>query len=354
VTDPSTSTVPAPPAEDAGWPTVHVLESVASEYAGLRKRVIVVDRSARGRMRLTGARAVETLSGLVTNALEPVGPGQGTYAAALTAKGKIIADLRIFVDDGSILVDCGGLARAGWMATVRKFVNPRVAPYQDVYRTTRDIGVFGPGAIALVAEALGAEAASLAALPPYGHLTLPDPDRTRIARVPDLGVDGFDLFLASEAFDARWSRLLAAGAVAAGIDACEVARVEAGRPEWGIDIDEATLPQEARLEELGALSFAKGCYVGQEVVARIHFRGHVNRRLVGLGAATAAPPQRGARLFDGDDKDVGDVRSAVTSPRLGGIALGMLRREIAEGTRVTARWPDGALEVEVQPLPFPD
>ena len=142
-----------------------------------------------------------------------------------------------------------------------------------------------------------------------------------------------------EIFESVWGDAVAAGAVPAGLAAWEIARVEAGRPEWGIDIDENTIPQEANLDELDAISYTKGCYIGQEVVARVHFRGHVNRHLRGLRAAGGgAPPPTGAQLIDDTGNHVGDVRSAVSSPRLGGIAIGMVRREVEPG-----RVADGAV-----------
>jgi folate-binding protein YgfZ len=139
--------------------------------------------------------------------------------------------------------------------------------------------------------------------------------------------------------------------VPAGLAAWEIARVEAGRPEWGIDIDETTIPQEANFDEFDAISYTKGCYIGQEVVARVHFRGHVNRHLRGLRSA-GAPPPTGAQLIDDTGNHVGDVRSAVASPRLGGIAIGMVRREVASGATLTARTEHGEQRVDVAALPF--
>jgi folate-binding protein YgfZ len=120
-----------------------------------------------------------------------------------------------------------------------------------------------------------------------------------------------------------------------------------------VDIDESTLPQEANLEALHAISYTKGCYTGQETVARVHFRGHVNKHLRGLRSAGQQPPSPGAALFDATGKDVGDVRSTAASPRLGGIAIGMVRCEIELGASLTARWEDGETRVDVAHLPFP-
>jgi folate-binding protein YgfZ len=122
--------------------------------------------------------------------------------------------------------------------------------------------------------------------------------------------------------------------------------------EWGIDIDDSTIPQEANFDELDAISYTKGCYIGQEVVARVHFRGHVNRHLRGLRAASTDAPPQGAQLIDDSGNHVGDVRSSVASPRLGGIAIGMVRREVELGASLNAKWENGERRVDVAVLPF--
>ena len=353
----------APPAQSStqeigGHHVVLAYADVAAEYGALRHGAIVVDRSHRGRMRVSGAKAAEVLTGLVTNDVAGLQPGQGQYAAALTAKGKIIADLRIFADAGSFLIDVPPRAWNGWTSLVKKFVNPRLARYRDESETLRDIGIFGGSARHVVSALTGVNASALTALPMFGQVHadvrgLGGEASVLIASVPDLGVEGFDLFVAPEQFDAVWVAAISAGATPAGLGACEIARVEAGRPEWGIDIDDATLAQEANLEELGAISYTKGCYVGQEVVARIHFRGHVNRHLRGLRSASVEPPSSGAHVFDASGTEIGDVRSAVASPRLGGIALAMIRREVGPGTSLVARWDGGERAVDLASLPFP-
>lgn len=345
---------PAQVGEISGRPVVLAYASAAAEYDALRKRAVVVDRSHRGRMRLTGDKAGETLAGLVTNDVLALQPGHGCYAAALSAKGRIVADVRIFAEEGSYLVDSPARATEGWLATVRKYVNPRVAPYRDETEETIDIGVFGPEARTVVADATGMAATALAILPPYSHATLAiEGARVLVARVPDAGVDGFELIAPVELRTLLWARLGSAGAVPAGLEAWEIARVEAGRPEWGIDVDESTIPQEANLDDLHAISYTKGCYVGQEVIARVHFRGHVNRLIRGLRGAGTEPPATGAGLHEADGKHVGEVKSSVISPRLGVIALGMVRREVELGTPLIARWEGGEARVDVSHLPFP-
>lgn len=327
--------------------------SVAEEYERLRTTAGLIDRSHRGRLSIAGKDAAKALGGLVTNHVESLTPGQGQYAAALTAKGKIVADVRIFMRDDSLLTDVPVRAAEAWLSMVKKFINPRMAKHQDVTAEMRCIGVFGPRARQHISDVTGINASALGVLPLYSHVTATVDDApVMVARVPDIGVEGFDLFLPAEAFDGLWKALLYVGAGPVGLEAWEIARVEAGRPEWGLDIDDSTIPQEANFDELHAVSYTKGCYVGQEVVARVHFRGHVNRVLRGLRFADGKLPQMRAQLIDHTDKVVGDVRSGADSPRLGPIALGMVRREVEPGTVLPVRWDGGEASATVVALPF--
>jgi aminomethyltransferase len=139
----------------AGQPVVLTYSSVAAEYEALRRRAIVVNRSHRARMRFTGAKVAEVLNGLVTNDVSALSPGQGQYAAALTAKGKIIADLRILATENGYLTDVPPRAREGWFATVRKYVNPRLAKYADESSALHSFGVFGVQARYVVEQMTG-------------------------------------------------------------------------------------------------------------------------------------------------------------------------------------------------------
>jgi len=350
--------------EVAGRPVVAHYGDPGAEYAALRSTALLVDRSHRGRMRVSGPKAAEMMTGLVTNDVMSLCPGQGQYAAALTPKGKIVADVRIFATMAgspalatpaavdSLLVDVPPRAAAGWFDMVRKYVNPRVAPHHDETDTTRAFAVVGPHARRVVAEVTGVSAATLGGLPHYAHVAAAvDGAMIVVARTPDLELEGYELFLPVAAAS-LWDRLAGAGAVPGGLAAWEVARVEAGRPEWGIDIDESTIPQEANFDEMHAISYTKGCYVGQETVARVHFRGHVNRHLRGLRFVSHDVPPYKAHLADATGKPLGDVRSATISPRLGPIAIGMVRREVGFGDTVTVRWEGGESMATVVPLPF--
>jgi tRNA-modifying protein YgfZ len=338
----------------AGQDVVLSYADVAAEYEALRSGAIVVDRSHRGRLRVFGEKAGEALTGLVTNDVLSMQPGQGQYGAALTAKGRIIADIRILASPGSYLVDTSARAWPGFFGMVKKYVNPRAAGYRDESHAVRDIGIFGPDSRRIASRLTSIAADALASLPSYAHLSgTIDGVAVSVLRSPDIGVEGYELLVPFEIFEQVWSGAVRGGAVPAGLTAWEIARVEAGRPEWGIDIDDSTIPQEANFDELEAISYTKGCYTGQEVVARVHFRGHVNRHLRGLRAPSADPPPTGAQLADDTGNHVGEVRSSVVSPRLGGIAIGMVRREVAPGTALNVKWEGGEMRVEVTALPFP-
>lgn len=340
--------------EIAGQDVVFAYADVNAEYDALRSGAIVIDRSHRGRMRFFGEKSGEALTGLVTSDVVGLHPGHGQYAAALTAKGRILADLRIFGAAGSYLIDTPARAWPAFSAMVKKYVNPRVSGYRDESHALRDIGIFGDDARRIVASITGTHGDALAQLPMFGHVTASiDDAAVMIARSPDIGVEGYELFVPFEIFERVWERAVSAGATPSGLGAWEIARVEEGRPEWGVDIDDTTIPQEANFDELNAISYTKGCYIGQEVVARVHFRGHVNRHLRGLRAVGPDGPPTGAQLIDDSGNHVGDVRSAVTSPRLGSIALAMVRREVTPGMSLNAKWETGERRVNVTALPFP-
>ncbi|MEO7367079.1 MAG: hypothetical protein ABIZ36_03930 [Gemmatimonadaceae bacterium] len=322
--------------------------SDASEYAAMRAGALLIDRSDRTRIRFGGARAAELVTGLVTNDVLALAPGHGQYAAALTPKGKIAADVRIFADQDGLLTDTSARATAGWRDIVTKYVNPRIAPYRDISAETRDLGVFGPKARKIVAAVTGASENALEQLHPYSHVTVGvDGARVMVVRVSEIEPEGYEIFLPIALEKSMREELLSNGVIPGSPQSWEIARIEAGRPEWGIDMNDATIPQEANFDALGAISYTKGCYTGQETVARIHFRGHVNRFLRRLHFVSASVPPINAELTDDTGNVVGDIRSVAMSPRQGGVALAMVRREVPPGTTLHARWEGGECTVQI-------
>jgi tRNA-modifying protein YgfZ len=323
--------------------------SEMNEYSALHNGALFFDRSDRTRIRFSGPKAAELLTGMVTNDVSALVAGEGQYAAALTPKGKIVADLRIFALEDEILVDTSAAAAPGWKDMVRKYINPRLAPYHDVTSELSDLGVFGKSARAILSRVLMIDDRDLAALPPYGSVARPFGDaKAIIARVPEMDVDGFEVFIPNETAGSLKAAIVSAGVANGSKETWEIARIESGRPQWGSDMDDSTLPQEANLDDLGAISYTKGCYIGQETVARVHFRGHVNRTLRRLRFVTRPAPLKGAELVDETGKVIGDIRSVALSPRYGGVALAMVRREVQPGTTLQARWSGGECSVQVE------
>jgi len=323
----------------------------AAEYERLRTDAGLVERSDRLRMTFTGAKAAETLTGLVTNDVLALEPGHGAYAAALTVKGKIVADVRVFRRaDDDFLVDVPAAASAGFLAMIIKYVNPRLARYADVSAGLACLGVVGPHARQVIAHALGTSPSEFDLLPAYAHAGVPfRGGSVLVARSPDYGVDGFDCFVRAADAGALRESLRESGAAPADAHALELLRIEAGRPAWGVDMTDDTLAQEANLDGLQAISYTKGCYTGQETVARLHFRGHVNRYLRGLRAGSM--PEGPVAVFAGE-REVGDVRSRGISPQFGAIAMAMIRREVETGTQVTLRAGTAECIATVTDLPF--
>lgn len=310
---------------------------------------------------IEGPKAMEALNGLVTNDVSQLAVGMGQHAVALTPKGKVVCDLYILrtTEERFMLTVLRHCAPA-WLELARKYINPRLAKVHDEstqWATWMLYGAHAPRAVAVLCG--GSHAADdlaepvergLAEWPAWSHgLRNIGPASVRIFRAPVLGaLPGF--VIVADARDAEFvqARLEASTSRHASRAVWDVARIEAGRPAFGLDMDESTIPQEANLDTLGAISFTKGCYTGQETVARVHFRGHVNRHLRGLTAA--APLPRFAPVVDAAGKVVGDVRSTVISPRLGPIALAMIRREVAPGATVTVE----GQAATVGALPFPE
>ena len=281
-----------------------------------------------------GDKAADALNGLVTNDVASMLPGDVLHAAALSPKGKLVTDMYVVRHDASTFHLCvRSNAQSAWIDLARKYVNPRLCKVLDERASYRTFVVCGVRTTEMIA--------SIADMPGYGIAVPGAHDFPSMLRRVEL-----------EHADKTCRALDDAGILQGSAALAEVVRVEQGRPAIGVDMDENTIPQEANLDTLGAISFTKGCYTGQETVARVHFRGHVNRHLRGLMADVALPT--GAQVTDANGKVVGDVRSSALSPRFGAIAMGMIRREITVGSTVSVGGTDGAISAHVVELPFRD
>jgi folate-binding protein YgfZ len=323
--------------------------ALTAEHGILSERCGLLDRSERGKLALSGAGAVEFLNGQVTNELADLAPGEGRYAAFLTHKGKMLGDLRILATGtadaapAELQLDTERVALQELFDMIRRF---KVGYDVELHKRTIERGLLsliGP-ASDRVAGTDGADGASTA-LPSEEHANAAveiDGVAVRAIRT-DVGID-----LLCDAADTERLReaLLSRGAQTVSEQAAECVRVERGRPRYGVDIDESTIPQEAGLNER-AVSFTKGCYVGQETVARLHYKGKPNRHLRGL--RLSAPVARREELRLGA-RVVGHVGSSVVSPTLGPIALALVRREAELGATVELG-ENGATAMVVE-LPF--
>ena len=313
------------------------------DYETLVSDCGLLDRSERGKLALIGAGAVEFLNGQVTNELMTLQSGEGCYAAFLTHKGKMLGDLRILAvgtaggAPSELLLDTERSTLQALFDMIRRF---KVGYEVDLHKRTLERGLL---------SLIGPEAEAIAGLE-----DLPDVEHahreTTIAGIPVRAIRtdvGIDLLCEAHDTDRLVGALREHGALAVSEEAVECLRVERGRPRYGVDLDDTVIPQEAGLNER-AVNFTKGCYVGQETVARLFYKGKPNRHLRGL--RLTGPVPAGTELHLGE-RQVGRVGSSALSPRLGPIALALVRREAEPGT-VLELGIEG-VSAEVLELPFP-
>ena len=311
------------------------LDTLGTDYRAITEACGLLDRSERGKLALTGADAAGFLQGQVSNDVESLAPGTGCYAAFLTPKGKMLGDVRILNADDELLLDTERSTLQALFNMIRRF---SIGYQVELHKRTLECGLL---------SLIGPDADRLAGadwLPSEEHAHIPLSIGGIDARAirTDLGLD-----LLCDAADTEALRavLEESGAVAIGEAAAECLRVERGRPRYGIDIDDTVIPQEAGLNER-AVSFTKGCYVGQETVARLFYRGKPNRQLRGLRLTGPAEPGE-ELLFEG--RPVGRLTSVAQSPRFGAIGLALVRREAPPGSTVTS---GEGFAAQVTELPF--
>jgi tRNA-modifying protein YgfZ len=315
------------------------LDTLATDYRSITESCGLLDRSERGKLALTGADARSFLQGQVTNDVEGLSPGEGCYAAFLTPKGKMLGDLRILDAGDEVLLDTERVALQGLFNMIRRF---SIGYDVELHKRTLErglISLIGPDAdrVAGAGELPAKENA-------HSVVSVPATELTARAIRTDVGID---LLCDAADTDALRAALEDAGAAPVAEAAVECLRVERGRPRYGIDLDDSVIPQEAGLNER-AVSFTKGCYVGQETVARLYYRGKPNRQLRGVRLSGPSSPGDELTL---DGRVVGQLASVAESPRLGTIALALVRREAPPGTHVAVSGA-GEATAEVVELPF--
>ena len=324
----------------------------AAAYDAVRHRAAFLDRSHRGRIVVSGTERASYLQGLLTNDIVALQAGQGCYTAYLTAQGRMIADLYAYELGDVLLLTMAGGVKDGVMAKLDQFIFSEDVQLGDVTGTFAQIAIVGPDAAAMVGSIVrGVTGEALRGMAEHGNARGDWAGGAAIvARITDAGEPGFDLFVEQAQAGALTAALLAAGAVALDQATAAAVRIEAGVPLFGLDMDEETIPLEAGIEAR-AISFTKGCYVGQEVIIRVLHRGHgrVARKLVGLTLDGDRVPDAGAAIRSGD-REIGSITSATASPALARpIALAYVHRDFLEpGTPVTV----GGQGATVTALPF--
>ncbi len=331
-----------------GWEIPDHFGRWEEEYRALKEAAGIVDLSFRGKAGATGEDRVDFIHRMVSNEVKGLEPGEGHYCFLLNAQGHILADLNVLVQPQRLLLDCEPFLTEKVIQTLDRFIIMDQVELEELSARLGTIAVEGPLCREVVSAVLGLEPPHMK---PLAHIS-PEGDSDFLLVRAALSGEGFWMIAPLERLPKLWESLVEAARPLdgrpAGFAALEVARIEAGIPLYGTDIEEHHIPQETG--QFRAISFTKGCYPGQEIVERVRSRGHVNRKLVGLVAEAGQALRAGMKVQAGG-RDIGQVTSAAYSPGLGKpIALAYLRREFSDpGKQVEVQ----GIAAEVAPIPFP-
>src|SRR5712691_838805 len=334
-----------------GWSVPASYGDELFEYAAVREAGGgLIDLSSRGRFHVSGSEAVQFLNGLITNDMKTLEENHWMPAAFPNVQGRIIASIRVVRSKDGFLIDTEATTHERVLKTVARFTLAGDFHVTDLTNETALVSLQGRQAAAMVQSVFGDAVPSM---PDTGaaELNWLESEITLI-RASHTAEDGFDLIVNSDQAGGLWDALVNAGARPVGFDALETLRIEAGLPRYPIDMDETTVVTEANLDD--AVSYTKGCYLGQEIIARIKYRGHVAKKLTGIMFDQAVRLKNDAKIRAPDDKDIGRVTSVTYSPYLGRtIALGYVKYDyLASGTTVKVVLGAEQFVVEVTELPF--
>lgn len=339
----------------AGWDVPAHYGDMAAEHRAVREAVGIADLSHRGKLRVTGEDRVKWLQSIISNDILPLQPGQGRYSSFLTHKGKMLTYFRLYMQTEAVIVeDVGEIGETTFQA-IRKFLlYGTKAKIENCAESWGLLLISGPKAAQVIQSAFGVDVTDVKPVDCVtaqigGHQAL-------ILRTEETGEIDIEVLLPADSLLTAWTAALQAGAKfgikVIGSQAREALRMEAGLPKAGPDLNEEIVPPEANLEGK-AFSLSKGCYPGQEVVARMDTYGNVRRKLVGLALKDAVIPSHGAKLYSGD-REVGWISSAVHSPQLKQvIAFGFPLRDFSTPNTALAVDIDGKKhDATVHTLPF--
>src|SRR6266542_4114452 len=363
--------------ERDGWSVPGSYGDVLFEYAAVREGGSgVIDLSNRGRILVSGAEAVQFLNGLITNDMKTLAENTWMPAAFPNVQGRLIASVRVvrLKDEGTdrttpeglpqqnsranvnptFLIDTEPATHERVLKTIERFTLAGDFRVSDITGQTGLLSVQGRRAVNVVRSVLGDEAASIA---PRQLIQIPWQQnelrgKLTVVRATHTAEDGFDLVVSSDQAGSLWHALQSAGARPVGYDALEILRIEAGLPRYGVDMDDTNVVTEAALDD--AVSYTKGCYISQDIIARIKYRGHVAKKSTGLVFDQLVKVEANANIKSTDDKDIGRITSRTYSPHLGRtVALAYLKYDyLAPGTSVKLVCGDEELNAHVTELPF--
>lgn len=325
--------------------------SLADDHRIIREGAAIGSIQPRRCIAVAGGDRAGYLQGLLTNDVQSLVAGSGCYAAWLTPQGRMLTDMHVLESGDMILMDLPADQADSTLARLDQFLFSEDVRLEPLDGRLAGVWVHGPAAARALREVAGGQN-DAASWPDYGVARAAlEATALVVARIDQLGVPGFCVYMPPEAEPDVMAALQRGGALTVSAESLEAARIEAGYPLFGVDMTAETIPLEAGIEDR-AISFTKGCYVGQEVVIRVlhRGRGRVAKRLVGL-RIEARVPDRGARVFSAE-REIGVVTSAARSPSLGPIALGYLHREFVEpGTAVQVQVGDVRVPAVVQKTP---
>ncbi len=343
---------PVPESDYRGATTGARFADPQLEFSALLNGCGVYDLGFRARLSLTGGDRVRWMNGMVTNNIRDLAAGHGVYAFLLNPQGRILGDMYVYNQGEALEVESDRSQLEKIVATFDHYIIMDDVEVKDISEQQTAVGLAGPRSRAILNKA-GIEVLNLQAL----QMITPKCNcdcgcvRCTVTRGEDAPQESYEIWLAPKDVYKTWQALVATGATPVGSEALEMLRIAAGIPLYGVDVRERDLPQET--EQMRALNFNKGCYVGQEIVERIRSRGNVHRKFTGFVAEGAVTIEAGAKITS-DEKEIGEVTSVCVLPTQSGertVALGYIRSEIGvSGREVTI----GGIKAVVTQLPSQD
>lgn len=342
-----------------GWSVPAFYGDKLSEYGAVRSQGVgLIDLSSRCRLLVSGSEAVAFLNGLITNDMKTLGEKSWMPATFPNVQGRLIASVRVIrlqdeIQSGKIVpqfvIDTEATGHSSILTVLNRFTLAGDFRVTDLTDELSMLSLQGNQALRIARAVLG-EIAGIARneVQQVPWLT----GIVSLVRATHTAEDGLDLLVYAQDSETLWKTLLSAGAQPVGFDTLEVLRIESGQPRYGIDMDETNVVSETNLDD--AISFTKGCYIGQEIIARIKYRGHVAKKLTGLMFEAGAKIEPGARILSQEDKEIGRVTSISFSPTLNRIiSLGYVKYDYLDpGTNVTAVSGEDRFQATVTELPF--